>query len=350
MATERERRRCLERLERLSDSSLDCDSLRREAVADLQRVVGFDRWCWPLADPQSLLPCSGLAEHDYVAGVPRTLDLEYSSDRFASKDLVARRKAAAGSLSVETDGDLARSSRWDQVMRHVGIGDVATVACRDALGCWGWIEAYRDRSDRRFDEDELALLASASPALGTGLRRSAYASVSTSPRATPRPPGVLVLDENLQPVSWTPEARTWMDSLPGAALLTRLKMLPSVIYPTAAVARRQPTADGAHALLRTETEEWVMIEAAQLEGQHDGPVAVTLRAATATEIFDLLCRAYAFSTRERDVVAAVVGGHSTREISARLCISPHTVQDHLKSVFGKIGVRSRRELLARLHG
>ena len=141
-----------------------------------------------------------------------------------------------------------------------------------------------------------------------------------------------------------------MDSLPGAALLTRLKMLPSVIYPTAAVARRQPTADGAHALLRTETEEWVMIEAAQLEGQHDGQVAVTLRAATATEIFDLLCRAYAFSTRERDVVAAVVGGHSTREISARLCISPHTVQDHLKSVFGKIGVRSRRELLARLHG
>ena len=77
MATERERRRCLERLERLSDSSLDCDSLRREAVADLQQVVGFDRWCWPLADPQSLLPCSGLAEHDYLPGVPRTLDLEY---------------------------------------------------------------------------------------------------------------------------------------------------------------------------------------------------------------------------------------------------------------------------------
>jgi hypothetical protein len=29
-------------------------------------------------------------------------------------------------------------------MRPVGIGDVAVVACRDAHGCLGWIEAYRD--------------------------------------------------------------------------------------------------------------------------------------------------------------------------------------------------------------
>ena len=59
MATARERGRCRERLEQLSESGLDCDSLRREAIADLQRVIGFDRWCWPLADPETLLPASG---------------------------------------------------------------------------------------------------------------------------------------------------------------------------------------------------------------------------------------------------------------------------------------------------
>ena len=31
--------------------------------------VGFDRWCWPLADPETLLPLSGIAEHDYGPGV-----------------------------------------------------------------------------------------------------------------------------------------------------------------------------------------------------------------------------------------------------------------------------------------
>jgi hypothetical protein len=51
-----------------------------------------------------------------------------------------------------------------------------------------------------------------------------------------------------------------------------------------------------------------MIEAAKLDGQDGGQIAVTLRAATATETFTLLCRAYALSARERQVVAALLAG------------------------------------------
>jgi DNA-binding CsgD family transcriptional regulator len=49
------------------------------------------------------------------------------------------------------------------------------------------------------------------------------------------------------------------------------------------------------------------------------------------------------------VVAALLAGLDTRAVSARLYISPHTVQDHLKSVFTKTGVHSRRELLTRFN-
>lgn len=347
MATERERTRCQERLERLSESGVDCDSMRREAIVELQRVIGFDRWCWPLADPDTLLPNSGLAEHDFGPRVPRLLELEYSGDDFAAKHVVARRVNSAGSLGVETGGDLARSSRWAEIMRPVGIGDIAIVACRDALGCWGWIEPYRDSDDRPFDEHDLDLLEKVGSSLGSALRRSAMGA-GDGGVVEPSPPGMIVLDRNLRPVSWTAGARAWIDVLPSAPFYTGLGMLPTVVYPMATLARSRTEEVQARALVHAVDGRWVKIEAALLEGERDGEIAVNLRAATATETFGLLCRAYALSRREREVVALLVVGLDTRAVSGRLFISSHTVQDHLKSVFGKIGIHSRRELLATL--
>jgi DNA-binding CsgD family transcriptional regulator len=346
MASERELSRCRDRLDALSGSSPDCDSFRREAVAYLQPTIGFDRWCWPLADPETLVTSSGLAEHNFGPDVPRSLQLEYSTDEFAAKHLLARRTRPVASLRDETAGDLARSTRWDEVLGPAGIGDVAIVACRDAQGCWGWIELYRDGADPSFDEHDVGLLESVGPAIGSALRRNAM----QPPRgdvAKPGPPGTLVLDRDLRPVSWTTGARAWIDSLPSAQLFATWGMLPSVVYPTAVLARQGRT-EAARALVQAMDGRWVTIEAAPLEGERQGEVAVNLRSATANETFDLLCRVYALSQREREVVSLLVAGLDTRAISKRLFISAHTVQDHLKSVFAKIGIHSRRELLATL--
>src|SRR3954468_761839 len=62
----------------------------------------------------------------------------------------------------------------------------------------------------------------------------------------------------------------------------------------------------------------------------------------------LLLAAHGLTRREQEVCQEVLAGRSTAEIATALFISANTVQNHLKSLFDKVGVRTRRELVARL--
>ena len=77
-------------------------------------------------------------------------------------------------------------------------------------------------------------------------------------------------------------------------------------------------------------------------------VAVVVEAAKSAEIAPIIIEAYGLTPRERDVLRAIARGSSTPEIAAELFLSPHTVRDYIKTVFDKIGVTSRSELVATL--
>lgn len=98
--------------------------------------------------------------------------------------------------------------------------------------------------------------------------------------------------------------------------------------------------------LRTRNGRWVRVHVAPMEG--DDTVSVTIEPARAGDLVPILLDSYGLTSRETDIVLLLCRGFGTKEIAAELSISVHTVRDHLKAVFDKVGVNSRGELVAKV--
>ena len=91
-----------------------------------------------------------------------------------------------------------------------------------------------------------------------------------------------------------------------------------------------------------------MLHGATLVGAGVPRVAVIVEPAHPARITPLLMSAYGLTEREQEITQHVLQGESTSAIAERLVVSPHTVQEHLKNIFEKTGVRSRRDLVGKV--
>jgi predicted ATPase/DNA-binding CsgD family transcriptional regulator len=69
------------------------------------------------------------------------------------------------------------------------------------------------------------------------------------------------------------------------------------------------------------------------------PAATSSGCAQASE--SLAHKLSGLTTREREVLHLVASGLTDAEVAARLCVSPRTINSHLRSVYSKLGVSSR---------
>jgi DNA-binding CsgD family transcriptional regulator len=96
------------------------------------------------------------------------------------------------------------------------------------------------------------------------------------------------------------------------------------------------------------TSGWLLIHASHLHSSASGDIAVIIEPAHPGSVAPLLLSSLGLTPRERDVALLVLRGASTQTIAGQLHLSAYTVKDHLKSIFDKTGVRSRRDLVARI--
>ena len=89
----------------------------------LRRAIGFERWCSLLVDPDTLLMSRGIGHNDWARELPRLNVEDAGTADVNSLAMLARSRDHAAVLRAATGGDLARSSRWREILSPYGVGD-----------------------------------------------------------------------------------------------------------------------------------------------------------------------------------------------------------------------------------
>ncbi|MEO7235445.1 MAG: helix-turn-helix transcriptional regulator [Lapillicoccus sp.] len=340
--------RALDRLARLSAQPRSLVSLWDDATLVFQEVVPHYSWpCYFTLDPASLLITSHY--NPFMPELPRELlAMEYYGDDVNKMSDIARSDSGLSTIHDATGGDPSRSPRWRANMAIGGDQElVAALRTRDG-GVWGAVSLYREPDQPLFDDAEKHFIQKAATHLAEGARRALLFGEATDPEG-PQAPGLLVLTADWKVESSTPGTDQWLADLPDFDG----NRLPTAVLTVAGQALRsaeQVHLPGGVAMARvlSRSGRWMVLHGAILRSGAEPRVAVIIEPAHPARITSLLMSVYALTERERDVTRLVLQGASTGEIAKELFVSPHTVQQHLKNVFDKTGVRSRRDLVGKV--
>ena len=337
----------LDAIARLADDGLSAQELLEQAAARIERVVPTDGHFMAATDPETTLVIG--------TGVVRDLPAEWCQPHWDYEFLVpdyikyadiARSGRRVADLHEATGGRPERSPRFKHYGADTGYSSEVRLVFTVGESAWGL--GQLNRAGTRFSDDEKAWLERASEIIARGLRLAMVSETPSSPILS-RGPGVILVDGS-RVVSATAEAVAWLSELCPELLISDVGDLKLPFFAHGFATRvRAAHEDGEPQIrsrLRTESGVWLLMHGAVLEGT--GQVALIIEPAKSADVAPLIVEAYGLTGRELDVTRAIARGLGTGEIASELFLSPHTVRDHVKAVFEKVGVSSRGELVHRV--
>lgn len=344
--------RAIDAIGRLVSRGTDLVTFWQGATDVIGRVVPhYESPCWFTLDPASLLATS-----HFQPGMPEIpaewLAHEYYADDVHKLADVARSAHGISTLHEVTGGHPERSPGWTNFVRPYGGDQELLLALRGRSGeAWGVMGLYREPDRPRFAPEEKAFLRALAPLLAEGARRGLMLGEVMDPDGDAAP-GLVVLDDRWRVESLTPGTDRWLEMLPDGAWSARGVLPPAVLAVAGRALRASEGTEGpgevGFARVLGRDGRWIVLHGAPLLASTRPRVAVIIEPAHPARVSALLMAVYGLSERERDVTRLVLQGCSTAEIAAQLSISAQTVQQHLKRIFERTGVRSRRELVGRI--
>lgn len=318
----------------------DARDLRLSLLEELRRVVHFDAFAWLLTDPASEVGSAPIADVPCLPELPKLIRLKYAT----AVNRWTQRASAVQRLHDVTDGRLDDSLIWRELLADYEVSDVASVVFRDRFGCWAFLDLWR--CGGVFSDDEARILADHVDDITASLRRCVLRTFAPSDgsRRGAAGPIILVLSDQLEVRVQTPETEGYLRALvppddgrspiPAGAYNVAAQLLANEL----GIDDNQPIAR-----VHLDRGEWLTLRAARIGDD----IAVSIERASSAERVDLFGRSAGLTPRESELLGLLATGADTRAIASQMFVSQHTVQDHLKAIFAKTGVSSRRDLLAR---
>jgi DNA-binding CsgD family transcriptional regulator len=335
-----------ERVESLIDRRMNERELRIAILDVVRTVVPFDHYVWLLTDPDSCVGCMPLADVPDLREIPTLIRLRYLHSENRWSDPVSRTVSTLASAAVHG----APQSPWCEHLATHRVSDVITTILRDQFGCWGFIDLWREDGSVFSPIAGERLTELAAP-ITAAVRRSLLATFE--PVTAPldhHEPAIVLLDDDLRLVTQTAQADAYLRALlPGPG-----PPVPAVVYNVGAqllTRERKIDINPAQARLPL-AGRWVTVRAARTEPAPGAAsvIAVSIEPATPAERTDVYARSAGLTHRETQLLELLVNGADTRAVAGQMFISQHTVQDHLKSIFAKCGLQTRKAVIARATG
>lgn len=334
-------------------AGLDTSALLDELLLRLAKVIPLAAGLSAVTDPSTLLYSrAAVTDPSHLRYHPAFIANEYLEHDVMKYVDLARGPRRINWLSRATRGHPDSSSRHRNLLTPMGLGDELRAAFVAGGSCWGVTCMTREAGSARFAEQDARVLSRIAPHIAEALRTSLLLAEASN-RPDSNGPGVLILAEDLSVLGATPSAERWLEEVASEQEI-RQKALPSSVLSVVAVLRSLDTPHAASEMqprirVRSRNGRWLVLHASYLAAAHmASSVAVVIEPARRAELAPLLLQAHGLTAKESDVARLVLLGRSTKEISRALFISEHTVQDHFKAIFNKVGVGSRRELVIRI--
>jgi DNA-binding CsgD family transcriptional regulator len=348
--TTRAERQALGAVRRACYAGLDSLALRQEIGQRVAPIVRSEACAFMSTDPET-----GLFTHGWGQGLPESLVDNYMSTVYP-QEIINFVDLARSGQTVST----YRSHALRELLRSVGLDLVMhAVFTVDEAMYGSWCQ-FREPRSRSFDEPEARFMKAIAPHVARGLQLAASTEAALAPDASAdaAAPGVLVLDHRRRITLRSGAATAQLADLSDVGMAHRhgapAERLPYAVVSllTQLTALHDRSAGPLAAELRAQgrSRRWYTLKATLAEPDTAGncAVVVVIESRVDHDVAPLLAHMYRLTPREREVIVHVLRGDPTKRIAARLQLSPHTVQSHLDNACGKVGVRGRKALLAKL--